>query len=367
MSQRVIRSLLLVLGLIVHPALAGETKLVLASQPGDFIGAGQQRIITTADADFRVSRNFDNGVSFDINDFNKPDPQYTFWYVDFAAPANAELSVGAYEGATRYPFQASSEPGLTIAGDGRGCNMNYGRFDVLEVVYDPATGDVIRFAADFEQHCESPSAPPLMGAIRFDSDVPVSIKVPPGIRVDTPLNYQGCAEATGPAGARISLTAVQGAAGNYIFNWSTSTGQKGTGDTFRVHAGLKRPVSVTLAQTDVATSETVSVNHSLCSSDTTPPLVEILKPTSGDTFVNGNIPLVVRVTDTVDKTISHYNTFVGYESTLRLTDGISRTRLPPARAVRGGTEVMVRVEAQDAHGNVGMASSWVVIVPEPKK
>jgi hypothetical protein len=29
--------------------------------------------------------------------------------------------------------------------------------------------------------------------------------------------------------------------------------------------------------------------------------------------------------------------------------------------------VMVRVEAQDAHGNVGMASSWVVIVPEPKK
>ena len=361
MTRRVTCSWLLVFGLFVHPAFAGETLLVLASQPGDYIGGGQQRVITTADADFFVSGNSTNSVSFSINDFNKPNPQYTFWYVDFAAPSNTELSIGAYEGATRMPFQSPTEPGLSVSGDGRGCNQLSGRFDILEVVRDPQTGDVIHFAADFEQHCESPSAPALLGAIRYDSDVPVSIRVPPVIQVDTPLNYQGCAEATGPKGAMISLTAVQQAGGSYTFSWTTSTGKTGTGEHFRVHAGLKRPVTVTLAQTNTSTLETVSVSHSICASDTTPPLVEILKPASGETFDNGNIPLVVRVTDTVDKTISHYTAFVGYESTIRLNEGVSRTKLPPAKIVKGGTEVMVRVEAQDAHGNIGMASSWVTI------
>jgi hypothetical protein len=93
--------------------------------------------------------------------------------------------------------------------------------------------------------------------------------------------------------------------------------------------------------------------------------VEIRKPVSGETFANGNIPLVVRVTDRVDKKISQYKAFVGYESTLPINDkGLSHTRLPPARTVKGGTEVMIRVEAQDAYGNVGLAESWVTIVKD---
>ena len=47
MTRCVIRSLLPVLGLLVHPAFAGETLLVLASQAGDYIGGGQQRVIST--------------------------------------------------------------------------------------------------------------------------------------------------------------------------------------------------------------------------------------------------------------------------------------------------------------------------------
>jgi len=41
----------------------------------------------------------------------------------------------------------------------------------------------------------------------------------------------------------------------------------------------------------------------------------------------------------VDREIPHYKAFVGYESTVPLDDS--------------ATEVMIRVEAQDAHGNVG--------------
>jgi hypothetical protein len=359
--------LLLVLTLVARPVLAGETLLVLASQPGDYIGGGQQRIITTADADFFASRNFDNGVGFAINDFGRPNPQFTFWYVDFAAPLNAELSVGAYEGATRLPFQQPSEPGLSVSGDGRGCNQLTGRFDILEVVYDPHTGNVVHFAADFEQHCESPSAPALLGAIRYDSDVPVSIKVPPMIQVNTPLNYQGCAEATGPDGAEISLTAVQQAGGNYLFDWTTSTGLSASGLDFLVQVGLEGPAVVTLTQTDATTSESISVSRTVCASDTTPPLVEILSPADGETFVSRSIPLEVRVTDTVDQAISQYTVFVGYENTIELTEGRSRTQLPPTKTVKGGTETMVRVEAQDEHGNVGFAWRWITIAHDARK
>ena len=366
MTLRVTRSLLVVVGIFVHPALAGETLLVLASQPGDYIGGGQQRIITTADADFFVSRNFDDGVSFNINDFNKPNPQFSFWYVDFAAPFNAELSVGAYEGATRFPFQQSSEPGLSVSGDGRGCNTLTGRFDVLEAVYDPQTGNVVRFAADFEQHCEG-GAPALLGAVRYDSDVPVSIKVPPVIQVNTPLNYQGCAEATGPDGAEISLTAVQQASGNFLFNWTTSTGLSVTGLDFLLQVGLDGPVTVTLAQIDLSTFETISVSRAICASDTTPPLVEILTPAEGNTFFSRSIPLEVRVTDTVDQAISQYTVFVGYESTMELTAGFSRTQLPPTKTVKDGTEAMLRVEAQDAHGNVGIAWRWVTLAHDARR
>ncbi len=99
--------------------------------------------------------------------------------------------------------------------------------------------------------CESPSAPALLGAIRIDSDVPVSIKVLPVIRVETPLNHQGCIEATGPGGGRVDLAAEQLEAGNYIFRWTTSRGRTGTGPGFRTWVPLSSPLTVTLVQTNL--------------------------------------------------------------------------------------------------------------------
>ena len=361
MTRRTTRStLVLAFGLMACSAAGGETLLVLSSQPGDYIGLGQQRVITTAEADFFVSRNFDNGVGFWINDFARPDPQGIWWSVDLAAPYDAELSVGAYEGATRFPFQQPFEPGLSVYGEGRGCNTLTGRFDVLEAVYDPQTGSVLSFAADFEQHCEG-MAPALLGAIRYDSDVPVSIKVPPVIEVLTPLNYQGCAEAAGPEGAEVSLLAVQQASGSYQFTWTTSTGLSASGPEFVLKVGLGTPVTVTLTQTDLATSDTVSVSRAVCASDTTPPVVEIVQPTEGAVLVSRSIPLEVRVTDVVDREIAEYSVFVGYEGTVPLVDGTSLTQLPPTKTVKSGSEAMIRVEAQDDSGNVGMAWRWIVL------
>ena len=134
--------------------------LFFDSMPGDYIGQGVPQRFTADDAAFDARRNFDNGVSVSVSA-----GQRGAWSLDFAAPLGAPLAPGAYEGATRFPFQTPVGPGLSVAGDGRGCNTLTGRFTVLDVVYVP-DGAVTTFSADFEQHCEGGAAA-LFGSIRF--------------------------------------------------------------------------------------------------------------------------------------------------------------------------------------------------------
>jgi hypothetical protein len=151
-------------------AQAQPTLLFLNSQPGDYIGGGLQQTFTPLDGSFTVNRNVYNGVSVSFIE-----PGYIHsWYLDFAAPGKVPLAPGAYDSATRYPFQASTAPGLSVAGDGSGCNTLTGRFDVLEVAYGP-DGGVTRFAADFEQHCDG-MGPALFGSIRINSGAPLTIE-----------------------------------------------------------------------------------------------------------------------------------------------------------------------------------------------
>jgi len=135
------------------------TALTMYGQPGDYINSGQL-LVSSADGTFTPNRNFDQGVSFSINNSD-------FWNLDFAAPNNAVLVPGDYENAQRFPFQPSGVPGLSVSGAGRGCNTLTGRFSVLKAKYD-ASGNVKSFAADFEQHCEGAS-PALAGSIRYKS------------------------------------------------------------------------------------------------------------------------------------------------------------------------------------------------------
>ena len=57
-----------------------------------------------------------------------------------------------------------------MSGAGRGCNTLTGRFIILEALYGPG-GPVLRFAADYEQHCEG-GGPALFGPVRNNSSVP---------------------------------------------------------------------------------------------------------------------------------------------------------------------------------------------------
>lgn len=222
---------LLALSVWSAPAYAQTTSLSLSGEPGDFILGGQTRFFTPADGTFNVSENFDSGVSlfFSGNQFTE------FWSVDFAAPNQQLLTVGTYTGATRFPFQALSDPGLSISGDGRGCNMLTGTFTVLEVTYG-AFGTIASFDATFEQHCEG-AGPALFGELRFNAHPTVTLTVPANLTVVQGQNVTFDLTATDAQSRHIVLTATGLPAGaSFIdngnntgtFNWTPSASLAGT-------------------------------------------------------------------------------------------------------------------------------------------
>jgi hypothetical protein len=137
----------------------GITALTFVSEPGDYIGGGQTFTRTEADGTFTALHQSGLWIRFEAPSLS------SWWDIHLAAPNGGQLRRGPYEGATRWPFQSPTKPGLDVTGSGRGCNTSTGRFDVLEVEYAP-DGTLMRFAADIEQHCEGGS-PALYAAIRY--------------------------------------------------------------------------------------------------------------------------------------------------------------------------------------------------------
>jgi hypothetical protein len=151
------------------------TFLSFASQPGDRVGEGRRFTLTTADGTIAASRIHSQGVSVS---FAGPS---SYWYLSFAAPGDAALVPGMYEGATEFHGRTPTRPGLEVWGRSGSCSDVAGRFVVLEAVYDGA-GNVLRFAADYEQHCGE-STPALYGSVRYSSAVPLVARVSIGSAV----------------------------------------------------------------------------------------------------------------------------------------------------------------------------------------
>ena len=144
------------------------TFLYMNSQPGDYIGGGVEQLYTSTDSNFYASLP-QGGSHFSVSVIQGGYAHW--WYVDMAAADGQPLQVGSYTDAERYPFQSPGHPGLSIVGDGRGCNWDFGQFDVNDIQYAP-TGELLVFDATFEQHCESLLAPALFGRIRIENPLP---------------------------------------------------------------------------------------------------------------------------------------------------------------------------------------------------
>jgi hypothetical protein len=233
-------------------------------------------------------------------------------------------------------------------GNHRGCNRLSGRFDILEIEYDSNGQDIIRFAADFEQRCETFN-PPLYGSIRYNSDVPLAAFVPGQIDLQNSLNSEKCIEAVDSSGALaeyMGSTVQEG----LVLDWSTTTGETGTGEYFAFQVEVGATEVVTLTSTDQA-GNTKSTTRSICVSDTTPPIVQILSPNEGEIFVGNNMRLEVQVTDSVDHNIADYEVFVGNIFNGQLRDGYSSIKL--SKDVESDTfNTEITVKASDSSGNL---------------
>lgn len=151
------------------------TYLFMHSEPGDYIGGGVDQLYNSNMGVFRASAsdNTGNGLADTVEiDYN--DATYThWWYQDYSTRRlGVDLSHGLYTDAQRWPFEDPGHPGLSVYGDGRGCNTLTGKFQVLEAIYDYSGPQpkLVSFAADFEQHCEG-GVPALFGNIRYNTFV----------------------------------------------------------------------------------------------------------------------------------------------------------------------------------------------------
>lgn len=134
----------------------------VTSASGDFIGQGRTYLYTPARSDLTATVTTTR-LTFTIAGFED-------WTLQLEAPSGQTFAKDAvYTGLTRYPFNGA-EGGISFGGEGRGCNANFGwaAFDDLVI----SANVVQSFLLRFEQRCESPSAAPLRGQIRWDRNEP---------------------------------------------------------------------------------------------------------------------------------------------------------------------------------------------------
>ena len=188
---------------------ATTTSISLYSDPGDFIGQGQQRVFHPGNvSQIGAEMEGDSVLAWAVGG-----PFGEGYSFQFAAPEGEPLEPGSYVGAQRLPFADSDRPGMEVTGESRGCNQLVGSFEVRELDRD-AQGNVQRLWVVFQQHCEGdPDA--AWGEVRINAWVPdaQALTAPGSVRwtavdawqtpTEVPVVYRG--------GAAVQSVALTGA------------------------------------------------------------------------------------------------------------------------------------------------------------
>jgi hypothetical protein len=139
------------------------TGYCFVSDSGDYIGGGESTEAGDVGSVTVSLLSLDGLLQFDLQNSGNGD----YWTADFESPQGEAFAPGLYEPATRYPFQLETVAGLSIHGNGRGCNELTGKFALEELGMDPMAG-LVRASVTFEQHCEG-REPALRGVINFQA------------------------------------------------------------------------------------------------------------------------------------------------------------------------------------------------------
>ena len=168
----------------LQPARAA-TLLSFLSSPYSYVGGGETVSAGPANG-FEIGVQGDPVTMLDFRVIEPWTPDgWRWWYLRLAAPEGANLAVGSYANATRWPFQETTAPGLDFSGNGRGNNRLTGSFNILES--NVADDGTFSFAVDFLQYDEESTNAWIKGAIRYNSEVPINL-TPEPIVVDPPID-----------------------------------------------------------------------------------------------------------------------------------------------------------------------------------
>ncbi len=175
--------------------LAGHTSWRMHSEDGDYIGQGKDWAYEPRAATIQASGN-ESKVSLRVRSFGDD------WIATFATDSGHLLLPGTtFTGATREPFNSPETPGMSVRGNGRGCNALSGSFTVHDASYDG--GILTGISLTFEQLCDdSPGA--LHGSIAWRASSPA----PPVSGGDSvaPPAVSGLTAEAGSGKARLSWT-----------------------------------------------------------------------------------------------------------------------------------------------------------------
>ena len=147
-----------------------QTFLSMSSESGDYIGQGKNWFYTTDSSEFIVTASDLNRVYLSIK-------SNTTWSVNVAAPDADLIQTQTYTNVQREPFTDIGVAGLSVSGDGRGCNSLTGEFTVKTIEYQEASDDIDSYNAVFTQFCGNSEAA-LTGEIAYkaiDPSVPVAL------------------------------------------------------------------------------------------------------------------------------------------------------------------------------------------------
>jgi|GEM_PF-981638 uncharacterized delta-60 repeat protein len=230
------------------------TSLVMNSESGNYVGQGKNYNFSATSGTYNAFRAYPTNPSSNNAiraTYNEASGKY--WDLSFAAPSNAPFIAGTkYTGATRFPFQSNSVPGLSVFGEGRGYNNLEGQFTINQIIYG-ANDTIASLDASFEERGDSDTGW-LRGRIQYNA-TPDNQR--PGVLVNdtdaesTPLT---AALVTGPKNGTLIFnsdgsfryTPNQGFAGLDSFTYQASDGLANSNTatvTLNVLALNKAPVN----------------------------------------------------------------------------------------------------------------------------
>jgi len=148
-----------------------QSRFLLLTTPGGFIGGGQSRE-EDIDTTYFSTERWGNGVRIDYLP-----PDGSGWRMTLAAPFIDDLSVDQYDLAYSTPFRPANKPGIEFGLVGRSCNRLTGEFSVLDIGY-AANRAIERLALDASIVCHDLGADPILVRLRFDTVIPMYSRAP---------------------------------------------------------------------------------------------------------------------------------------------------------------------------------------------